>query len=322
MAEAGARPNRRPTGFVLGWAARGAADGWPRLLAVAALAFWIIVCVPLFWANDALGYQAAGERLNAGHGLYALAPGDRPVEIHPPFWSSPFLYPPLWGVVWRPIAALPFGLALWMAIVGGAMLWWAWTARPWVVAAVSIPFGMLLASGNVAGLILVAMSGVASASPRTAGLLVGAMTAVKGFPGVLIVWFLVTGRIRAAAWTVGTAAALSLIGFLYDPALTWQYVREVIPSTQLLGSAPAALVGIPTWASWVVLVAAVAWTIRARSFAAAVTAVVLGAPAGGFAGLAQLGAGVPGRESPARVEPSGDQLAADSARRTARAPSS
>ena len=298
-----------------------AAGGWPRLMAVAAVSFWLIISVSLFWANDALGYQAAGERLNAGHDLYALSPGDRPVEMHPPFWSRPFLYPPVWGVIWRPIAALPFGLALWMAVVGIAMLWWAWTARPWVVVAVSIPFGVLLASGNVAGLILVGMSRVPLAGPRTAGLLVGAMTAVKAFPGVLIVWFLATRRYRAAAWTVGTAAALTLIGYLYDPELSWRYVRDVIPSTQLLGSAPAALLGIPTWSSWAVLGAALAWTIWRKSYASAVVAAVLGAPAGGFAGLAQLGACDPAGAGPSGPGTSEDQVAASSSRRPARVPS-
>src|SRR4030088_3430196 len=64
---------------------------------------------------DAITYLAAGERLNAGHQLYALAPGDRWVWINPPFWTVPPLSPPPIAVLWRPLAALPneWGVGIW-----------------------------------------------------------------------------------------------------------------------------------------------------------------------------------------------------------------
>src|SRR6266536_85078 len=59
--------------------------------------------------GDALVYLAAGERLNAGHPLYAISAGDRPIGIQPPHWTVPLLSPPL--------ALLPPD--------SGAYVWWA-----------------------------------------------------------------------------------------------------------------------------------------------------------------------------------------------------
>ena len=261
-------------------------------MALGLVAGWLIIAVPLFWANDALGYLAAGERLNAGHALYALSAGDRLVEISPPYWSYPFLYPPLWGIVWRPIAMFGnVGIALWMSVVAVAMLWFVWRTSEragWPVAALSASFGVLLASGNVAGLLMIGMAFVPALRPRNAGVLVGVMGAVKVMPAMLIVWFLATRRYRAAAWAIATGALLTGLAYLYDPALTWQYVHEVVPTTKAIGIAPAALLGLPWWTSWAILVAGLVVVWLHRSYAAAVVAVVLGSPAIGIAGLAQL----------------------------------
>ena len=63
---------------------------------------WIVLgaSMLLFWAGtlqafgfaparmygDAWNYLGAGERLNAGHPLYALSLGDRPIDIVVPYW--------------------------------------------------------------------------------------------------------------------------------------------------------------------------------------------------------------------------------------------
>ncbi len=64
---------------------------------------------------DAITYLAAGERLNAGHDLYALVAGDRRIWVNPPYWTVPLLSPPPIAVVWRPLAALPneWGIGIW-----------------------------------------------------------------------------------------------------------------------------------------------------------------------------------------------------------------
>ena len=39
-------------------------------------------------------YRAAGDRLNIGHDLYRLVPGDLPVLTIPGLYSAPLLSPP------------------------------------------------------------------------------------------------------------------------------------------------------------------------------------------------------------------------------------
>src|SRR3954468_15126551 len=56
--------------------------------------------------SDAWNYLAAGERLNAAHPLYALSPGDRAIQLLPPYWTVPLLAPPPITVLWRPLALL------------------------------------------------------------------------------------------------------------------------------------------------------------------------------------------------------------------------
>ena len=48
----------------------------------------------LYAFTDADTYRAAGERLNAGHELYRLQEGDRPVLIIPDLFTQPLVSPP------------------------------------------------------------------------------------------------------------------------------------------------------------------------------------------------------------------------------------
>src|SRR5450759_3186631 len=61
---------------------------------------------PGWFPTDAGTYRAAAERLNAGHFLYRLIPGDRPMALHPPWVTVPLLSPPPIAVLWRPLALL------------------------------------------------------------------------------------------------------------------------------------------------------------------------------------------------------------------------
>ena len=84
---------------------------WPasRIIGIAGLALVLGLLVATQriyferWVipGDAFTYLSAGERLNAGHLLYALSPGDRPVGLHPPFWTVPLVSPPPIAVVFR-----------------------------------------------------------------------------------------------------------------------------------------------------------------------------------------------------------------------------
>ncbi len=63
--------------------------------------------------GDALTYLAAGERLNDSHLLYAWTSGDRPVFMMERF-IAPLISPPPIAAIWRPLAAVPFGLPIWV----------------------------------------------------------------------------------------------------------------------------------------------------------------------------------------------------------------
>jgi alpha-1,2-mannosyltransferase len=56
-----------------------------------------------------------------------------------------------------------------------------------------------------------ASDGADARGDRVAGIAVGIATVIKLFPGVLVLWFLLTGRRRAAGWSVVGAVALTLV---------------------------------------------------------------------------------------------------------------
>lgn len=202
-----------------------------------------------FIPGDAFTYLAAGERLNAGHFLYALLPGDRPVGLNPPYWTVPFLSPPFIAVMWRPLAALPSEL--------GVYLWWAGT-----IAAVSIVVGALMRRrpvltsaalialvvpltyeigvGNVNAYLLAGAVGVwlLARERRTlpAGILAAVMTAVKLTPLPLAGWVIGTsGRRGFAAVAFGMAICLGvgLVGAGLDAHVEYLSIARATGSTGL-----------------------------------------------------------------------------------------
>jgi len=133
----------------------------------------LVVVVPLVvgtfetWPTRANGdpwnYLAAAERLNAGHPLYGLTPGDRPVELHPPYWSVPLLSPPFIAVLWRPLAFLGDAAMViwWIGGIAATAIYVAWLLRrldnPWSIIALvalspAIAYGAL--SGNAIAYLL------------------------------------------------------------------------------------------------------------------------------------------------------------------------
>lgn len=219
------RPMRPPVGH-LGDLAR-------KALLLMLVAGAIISCLTFlrfveqgFVAWDAPTYLAAGERLNAGHPLYALSAGDRPVLLNPPFWTVPLLSPPPIAVLWRPLALI--GSA-------GMLIWWltclttigATTAAmairsPWVAGpallVLSIPLGWELAAANLNGLLFggfVAAWLLARAGrDREAGILIGVMAAMKVWPIILIMWAMAQGRREAVltcALSIVVIAAASVV---------------------------------------------------------------------------------------------------------------
>ena len=130
-----------------------------RILAVAVVVgYSVLVMVDVVGSMppDAVTYLAAGERLNAGHPLYSLSPGDRPITTDVPGISVPLLSPPGIAVVWRPLAALGEWTVIPWWILGSALfvialsvvVWRAWPTIA-IVVLVLEPIAWLVAFGNV-----------------------------------------------------------------------------------------------------------------------------------------------------------------------------
>lgn len=210
-----------------------------------------------FVPGDAFVYLGAGERLNAGHPLYAISPGDRPIGVEPPFWTVPLLSPPPIAVLWRPLAALPWEL--------GVYLWWALDVaciaavliamlkrRPLVaslaVMLLSVPLAYEIGVGNMNGIVLLglvlAWRATARGEEGSAGALAGVMTAFKLTPAVIGWWLLTSGRWTAvrAALAAGLAVlTISVLGAGLDAHVRY---LGVVRETSAFGARPLSLAGM------------------------------------------------------------------------------
>jgi alpha-1,2-mannosyltransferase len=283
---------------------------WPRvlpLLLLTVVAMSVVVAVQTFGFDytrpdgDPWNYLAAGERLNAGHPLYALSPGDRPVNIVPPYWTVPLLAPPPIAVFWRPLAMLGepsmwlWGLAGLAAVVGSAVfLGRRGLAGIALLAVLALPLALTALSGNASSLMVPILIGAwyFRDRPWVVGTLVAVAGAVKLTPLVLVVWMIATGRWRALAATIVVGAAIFIVSFLgAGPgayADWWQSALSAAPSPNSL----ATLTGLPTTVLAVLLTVPVllAWRRDRLSFGAAILAATLATPAFYFSALALLAA--------------------------------
>jgi hypothetical protein len=189
----------------------------PRLFALGVVLFWIILAGVYFGGHDALTYLAAGERLNAGHPLYVLSPGDRLVETAPPFYG-PLLSPPLIAVLFRPLALIGLpALWIWTVLLGlvvagtVALLVRTWSAAM-LVFVLGMGLGMAAISGNVSDLFLAAYIALWRWRDRpVVGALVGIMAVTKLVP-VVFVGFLIAGRhYRALGWCIVGATVAQVV---------------------------------------------------------------------------------------------------------------
>lgn len=241
--------------------------------------------------TDAITYLAAGERLNAGRDLYTLHPGDRQVVILSGISTSPLLSPPPIAALWRPIAVLPFGFALWIAACWVALLGTTFqlvlrVGLPGAVLAslLSPAIGEQLAACNMAAFfpLLMVLAWRLRARP-VAGVIVGLMASLKLTPGALLGWLVGTRRwsgVAAAVVAVGILFVVSLIGS--SPAAFVDYLGVATTA----GPSTASLSGLTgfVWLSPCVLVAGTLLAIGLgrwprAAFIVAVTTSVLGTPA-------------------------------------------
>ena len=210
-----------------------------------------------FAPDDTLTYLAAGERLNAGHPLYALSPGDRPVVLYPPYWTVPLVSPPPIAVLWRPLAALPNELGVWVwwvaqVVALGASLVMLARRIPLATAVamlvLTIPMVDEIGMGNVnaflvLGLILSWRFGRSDREP-VAGVIAALMTAIKLTPGIVGWWLVVTGRRRAVVAAVLTAAGVLLISVLGAGISEHERYLRVLLDRSSVANSPGSLTGI------------------------------------------------------------------------------
>jgi Glycosyltransferase family 87 len=249
---------------------------------------------------DAWTYQAAGERLNAGHDLYNLGPGDRPV-LEVPGLHAPLLSPPPIAVVWRPIAWLPLGfdawvIACWIAILGTTFYLVVQTGiRGAIVASLLAPaIGEQLAACNVAAFFPLLMVVAWKARRKEiGGVAVALMAAAKLTPASLAGWLVGSGLWRALAGFAAALAVVAALTFVGAGSGSFLEYIDVARTTSPSTSSLSGLSGI----GWVSPAFLVAGTLFAAglgrrwpraSFVTAVVVSVFGTPALYLSGLVTL----------------------------------
>jgi hypothetical protein len=132
------------------------------------------------------------------------------------------IYPPAAIVATLPISALPYHAAVvvWLValLAGVAGALYLCGVRDWrcyALAFASPPVLAGLAYGNVSLLVVLATAGVwvLRDRPWRSGLLLGLVVATRLFPWPMIVWFLLTRRIRAAAVAAASSMVFSFMGW-------------------------------------------------------------------------------------------------------------
>lgn len=269
----------------------GAAAGRVNVRPVALVGLTIILALVIwngsFWFVDLDTYRGAAQRLLDGHDLYALSEGDLPVRIHPPYWSSPLLYPPTIAVLWVPFRFAEFAF---IAACMAGVLWTTWTAAAMVSAGgyvllivLAPAIAVQLAGGNFNGLVMPALMIAWLHRERSwIGIPLGLVAGVKLAPVVMILWLVGQGRYRAAVLMGGAAACLTLAALVVTgpaPFVTWatQFLSQ--PSTS--GKSLSEVSGI-TWLTPFVLTTFAAGALLIRrdrtAFACAVAAMTFGTP--------------------------------------------
>jgi len=242
--------------------------GLSILLVVAPLVVGTFETYPTRPSGDPWNYLAAAERLNAGHPLYALSTGDRPVELHPPYWSVPLLSPPFIAVMWRPLA--PFGDAAMLAWWAGSVLATAvfiisllrTLERAWAVlalVAVSSPLVLGALTGNAIGYLIPLL-----ALRHPAAVAVGA--AVRLTPALLAP----SVGFRSTLGFGVVVAIVSLLGAGVDNHVDWlRAVSASVPTPNSISG----ITGLPP-----LVVGAACLVVALRGWRWAVVAVTLASP--------------------------------------------
>jgi hypothetical protein len=279
---------------------------------IPAVAIGLVVAIQSIYFNrgfipgDAFTYLSAGERLNDGHLLYALSPGDRPVDLHPPFWTVPLLSPPPIAVLFRPLALLPNDL--------GPYVWWGLSTagvvgatlvmmrrRPILiglaVVLLSIPLVYEIGVGNLNALLV---AGIVAAwyllvrrRELAAGALIATMTVLKLTPVVLAWWLITQRRWSALRSFLATGVVLGLVSLIGAGISAHLEYLGIVRQTSTTGTSDLSLAGMarfvgvdPSVANLLPTVAlvggfALVWALRDRpglAYSAGVLTMLFGSP--------------------------------------------
>ncbi|MGH7151904.1 MAG: glycosyltransferase family 87 protein, partial [Planctomycetota bacterium] len=161
-----------------------------------------------------------------------------------------YLYPPFFGLVAAPLTLLPYPVAkaawhaLGLAFLAGAVVLLPGALLPapggWergialFLAATFLPIVETLRLGQVNLLLLLllvlAIRDLGRGREGRAGLAVGLAAAIKVTPALILPLFLLRRRWKGLAAGAGSAAGLTLLGFLLAPAGSWgSFSRTVLP---------------------------------------------------------------------------------------------
>ena len=169
-----------------------------------------------------------------------------------------FTYPPFTALLLRPFAAVGTGTAAAVFTVGtllAVVVTTVWLVTPiarrrglprWWLAGLVVPLVVLIEPtretiflGQINMLLVVLiLADLLFAVPRRsrwAGVGIGLATAIKLFPGIFIVYLLVTRRWRAALVSCLAAAAATLLAAAVAPAESWRFWFTELWSTERVG---------------------------------------------------------------------------------------
>jgi alpha-1,2-mannosyltransferase len=197
-------------------------------------------------------YMRAMDWWAAGNPLYDYVQPDRVQgELY-------FTYPPLSALLLRPFGALPLGATIAIftvfTVAAIALTTW-WLIKPvaerrdlplWYAAGLAIPLALLvepsretISFGQInMVLVVLILADLLFAVPRNsrwAGVGIGLATALKLFPGIFIVYLIVTRRWRAAAVSAATAAGATLLAAAIFPGDSWRFWTVELWSTERVG---------------------------------------------------------------------------------------
>ena len=206
-----------------------------RALALAGLSLiaWLVAMVALVHPSlvDVRVYRAEGAALLDGLDLYGPLAGVHGVNTYPPFATLLFVPAALLpvGLVEAASVVLNLGLLVvvcWLSIrlAGGRSS----VAAVGVLAAVALwsePVTTSLSYGqiNLALLALVLWDANLPADSRLRGVGIGLAAGIKVTPGLLIVYLVLTGRLRAAVTASATVLVTIGVTMLVDPDAAWTY---------------------------------------------------------------------------------------------------